>query len=177
MGNNELPDTSQILSDDDLQVIASIRKIKRTLMASFQPGFLVETIKKLVEDSDVINFASARAAKFLNNESSTFSLSLDKEKAELKYGRDSAIRFYSDEDVTKWISNCIYDEIINPFSTIMTEKLKNEEILKEEVESVFKVSREELKENLDSLERFLISSIFGIKIDLTNYGVLLALLK
>lgn len=173
MEKNNFPDTAQILTEEDLLFINSVRKIKRTLMASFQPGFFVQTIKNIIESSSIVEFASARAVKFLNDSTTTFVIILNKEKAMEKIDHQF-LNITSPEEETKWIANCIYDEVISPFTTTITEALINNE---EALESVFIVSQEELHETLESLSKFLLSSVFGIKIDLESYRIHLELLK
>ena len=165
MTNNNY-DTLDFLTDEDIQLMDDINKIKKHILTFFNPEVLVDKIRGFIKDSDILDFNNARSEKFINVRRPVYVIKLDKEKALEKYPLKRG-RFLNESDEIEWITSCVYEEVIRPFSKFLADALRDDEDLDESLSNIFT----EIPQDVIDLGMFLMSSIFGIKIDKQQYLV------
>jgi hypothetical protein len=153
-------DTSNLLNDDDFKDIEKINKIKKYLTNLFNPAFIATKIGEMIENSDLVDFSSARSKKFIDSRKPVFTLKFDRGGIANKYVPEK--KFESKDEEVSWIANAVYSEVIAPFSLELFIKLKDQESY--ENERVFNV--EDISADDERLGRILFSTLFGMKIEI-----------
>ena len=173
---------SKISIDDD-ESLKKLINFRKRLTSRFEPFFIVEKMRELIENDDRINFYDDRAKKFIDNVRPIFKLKLDLTEELLKEFPSKKIDKFMEESLDKsYVStetdlNNIIDyklmviqyRIFDPFMTILFEELKTlegeegNEKLKKEKEEIYR-----LFPDFKNLERFFLPSIFKVLIDSTK---------
>ena len=150
-------DTSELLNDSDIELLNQISKVKKHIFSYIKREPLVDEIKRLIEQSDAVSFASKRAAKFVDPQKPVFSLKFNEERVKELYPPK---KFKDDEDELKYLMEVLHSEVVSKFSTFLITSLREYREGKESSE-IFKENP-----NLESLAMLMVSSIFGMKFDL-----------
>jgi len=152
-------DSSDLLSEDDEKLLEGFIRIKRTIMSFFKIEGIVAKLKELIIDSEIFNFTSKRAEKFIDLKKPVFTMIIDREKALEKFPSE----FSNEESEINWLTNCLYQEIILVFSSFLVDSVTKNDDLNESLQEIFK---EEIPNELIELSTSILSSIFGIRFDL-----------
>lgn len=163
-------DTTMMMNDN-MQNFEDVNKVKKLIISFFNSNALIENIKQNIIDSDIFEFTSERSAKFINIDKPVFIIKINKELALKKYPTDSKT-FRSSENETNWITDCVHKEIVSKFSTFLYTSV-NDKLFKNKLNGIFK---EEIPKETIELG-IMMSSIFGTRINLTNYTVTLEYIR
>lgn len=153
-------DSLDYLLDEDIEKINTIQKNKRKLMSYFKNDFMVETIKKLIDNSKYISFVSERSKKFVDVKQPVFNLKINLEEFISDYNINLYVR--TEESMTSTVQSCLNNEVYKPFSHVLFDTIKqqpNDSDIFKEIPDIYDV--------------LLLSSIFAIRIDLANSKVIL----
>jgi hypothetical protein len=160
-------DTSSMLNDEDIEVMENIQKVKRHLLSFFKPEAIVSNIKGHISDSDVLAFTNKRAEKFIDVRKPTFIIQMDKSKCLEKYPPE--VRWVKEDDEIEWMTECMYSEVIYPFSGWLMSVVRNDESFKGSLDEV--LNEIPNKEEIIEMGLLLLSTIFGMRVDKEKYTI------
>jgi hypothetical protein len=143
-----------LMNEQDINDMQNIIKIKKKFISFFKKEIIVDKIKSYIKNSMVLDFINERVEKNINTKKPIFMLLINKNKAEEKYT--------DFEDRIQWLTSIAYQEVINPFSTFLTQSINNEEFKNYVLEDLKDVSN---KEELLEIGLMVMTSIFALKID------------
>lgn len=180
--NDKIKKVDAKISDDDDESLKKLVKFRKRLTSRFEPSFIVDKMRELIENDEYVEFFDARAKKFIDVTRPIFKLKIDltedllKEipyekltkilakgintNAETKEGRDHL------DTIIDYKLIVLQYKIFDPFLTILFEELTvlekekdNEELLKEK-EEIYR-----LFPDIKDLEKFFLPSIFKALIE------------
>ena len=161
-------DTSDMLNDEDYKLMKEVKEIKRHILSYLDVNILVDKIRSLIEESEVVNFRNARSAKFIDARRPIYAIIIDKDKAMDKYPVKGG--FTSEENEAQYWGQVVQDEVIDPFVTFLIQSIKGDESIQE-----FLNGRDLFvgisKENVANTAGML-SSIFGMRMEPENKNII-----
>jgi hypothetical protein len=161
--NNKI-DTSTMLDDEDIELIENIQEIKRHFMSFFKNEGLVGKLKEIIKDSSILDFSNSRTEKFIDVKRPVFIMKVDFDKSIKEYPPKK--QFETENDYMNYISNIVYEEVIKHFTKFLRDALTNNEEIANYLETNKIFNEFKNKEDLSNFESIIISSIFGMRIDL-----------
>lgn len=151
------------LEDKDIEIIGQINKIKKRIISLFKPEVIVDAIKTNINESQVLGFTNKRSEKFINVAKPTFMISMYNEQCNEKYPHG---QFTNEDKEIEWLSDILYKEVIAPFSSFLHQSVKDKST-SNDWDQVFK----ENPEIAADLEFLILTSVFGMRVDLQKYTV------
>jgi Na+-transporting NADH:ubiquinone oxidoreductase subunit NqrF len=145
-------------TEDDMELIENVNKVKKHLISYYSKEDLVDTIKELIDNSDNIKFKNKRAKKFININTPVFMIMVK------DINEDD---FRKEDKLIQFMSNTIYDEIIDKFSDYFIEEEYPEEFVKDNPE-LFQEDG-----TLRDITKIIISSIFSMRFEVKTHSVYL----
>ena len=109
------------ISDEDREFLEKYQRVRRALRQFFKEEKLTEVIINLIEQSDCIYFTSNRSKKYLDYSDPTFNVSVNWDKAIVKYPG----KFKIDNDVGDWKIQVLRSEVLHEYMEIMTKAIFN----------------------------------------------------
>jgi Na+-transporting NADH:ubiquinone oxidoreductase subunit NqrF len=145
-------------TEGDMELIENVNKVKKHLISYYSKEDLVDTIKELIDNSDNIKFKNKRAKKFININTPVFMITVK------DIDEDD---FRKEDKLIQFMSNTIYDEIIDKFSDYFIEEDYPEEFVTDNPEL--------LQEDgtLRDITKIIISSIFSMRFEVKTHSVYL----
>lgn len=180
--DEEIKKVDSKISTEDDESLKKLIKFRKRLTSRFEPAFIVENMRRIIEEDDRVDFFDKRASKFIDLVRPVFKLRIEITKELLielpnekisKILKDG-INYDSDTKEGKKHLNAIIDyklmvlqyKIFDPFMTVLFEELKslednkdNKALIKEK-EEIYR-----LFPDFKDLERFFLPSIFKALIE------------
>jgi hypothetical protein len=158
----EIMDSSMLMNEDDFKELEKLKKIKKQIMALFNDGILVEKLKELVNNSELVLFVSSREEKFLDKKFPVLKLKFNRSKIDKEFPKRN---IKNDEEQCLFLSGIIFNEIITPFNTYLWD------IIKQSADT--KIKEEYFIDNFedDEVSKDFLTSMFGMKYDLQKLTV------
>lgn len=145
-------------TEGDMELIENVNKVKKHLISYYSKEDLVDTIKELIDNSDNIKFKNKRAKKFININTPVFMITVK------DIDEDD---FRKEDKLIQFMSNTIYDEIIDKFSDYFIEEDYPEEFVTDNPE-LFQEDG-----TLRDITKIIISSIFSMRFEVKTHSVYL----
>lgn len=175
--NEKIKGIDAKISDDDDESLKKLVKFRKRLTSRFEPSFIVDKMREIIDSSEFVDFYDNRAKKFIDVARPVFKLKIEITEELLEEMPNDKISKILDEGINYDVStdegknhlNAIIDyklivlqyQIFDPFLTILFEELTilekekgNEELLKEK-EEIYR-----LFPDIKDLEKFFLPSIF-----------------
>jgi len=153
---------SDFLENDDYKMMENITKVKKYILSIFKPEFMIEKIKENINKSELFSFSSSRSEKFINVQKPNFILTYNYEKCLEVYPK----KISSMTDEVDFVVECVYQEVIRPFSSYLLDALTNRTEDDRNKDEIFK-EISDLEELLE-IGTIIFSSIFGMKVEIQN---------
>jgi len=141
----------ELLNEEDYKLIDTVNFVRKHIMSYYDKGTLVEKIKKIINDSEVVNFRNSRSSEFIETRRPVFVLKVDEDSAFDKYETDE---FFNDTAEINYYNDVLYNEIINEFSTFLMEAYRE----------LNNKAFEDINENELKMATGLLSSICGTRV-------------
>jgi hypothetical protein len=153
-----LRDIDDMISESDYKAMETLSKIKRRLQTLFDKKKLLAEMLQVIDSSECIEFSSDRSRKFIDVDKPIFKLKFIVSKAVELHSKELGFNpevENTEKEIVDFRMNVIYNEIIKPFSSLMSSALKNMDT------NLLETIPKEIE-----LVDFLISSIFQVKTEL-----------
>jgi len=118
MKDIELKSSDELLNEEDYEILDKVIQIKKHIMSYYSKEKIVDKIKEIIINSEVVNFRNERSSKFISTKRPVFTLKVDKKKSyDIYDGGD----FFNNKEEVDYFNNIIYHEVINNVSTFLIE--------------------------------------------------------
>jgi hypothetical protein len=163
MPTNKITDTTELLSDKDYEAINEIKKITHTIFYYIDKDLLLERIRNIVDESQIVNFRNERSKKFIDKNRPVLYLVVDKD---LLIKNNQLPKFNTEDQEASFYSNIAFTEVLSKINAFINDCAHNNSDIQEFLNgrSLFK----DLEKDGVLAKSSLFSSIFGIRIDRTN---------
>jgi hypothetical protein len=166
-----VPGMDAIMSPEDAAMADAFRNARRHILSYFDRKSLVDQMRSIITESEVVMWASSRAEKFVDYSRPIFSLKIDRAKAEEGgYGEPLTLKRLPDkvepepdgpEDVqTRWVTNVMFHEVADRFTDFLSDSIEEAPELQARIKDILP---EGIPESL--LKKFILSTAFSIRVD------------
>jgi hypothetical protein len=154
---DKMIDSSEYIDDDVLKNIDNIIKIKMDIFKLFKTDVIIDTMKKIINNSDIVKFNSVRSEKFINVKKPIFIVNVDIGKTNNDNNNDNKIDN---------LFRIVYDECIIPFNDFIISSIKSNDI-----DTTLFNNIPDIINKLKEYESLILSSIFGMRANKENNTV------
>lgn len=163
VSNNLMEDNFDTMLDEgDMQELRELSLIRRTVMSLFKPEYLVNSISKIIDESDCIDFSSSRSRKIQPNQIA-FTLKFLVEGCVAKYGNPKAA---SEEETISFLSHIVENELVDTYLTNIHEAINQNQEYLDTLDDKLRdlvIFKDDIRDN-SIIEILTISSIFSVTI-------------
>jgi hypothetical protein len=153
----------EIMGEDDLEMVEALVKARKAVMAYFDRDVLITRLKAIVNESEVVNFASARVEKFIDPRRPILKLRIERcEKLNEVYGAPPPVSGEPSDGekdaMAHYMLVVLHGEVSTKLMDFILDALYGTLGGREKV-------REALPEGIpyDLLQKFVISTMFGMR--------------
>jgi hypothetical protein len=154
------------IGPDDVRAIEELQVVRKHIMSYFDPEALMEEMKRYVKESPCVEFASARAEKFLNVKNPVFNLKIvECEQLSNTYGevpKLDKVRAGEEEkdSAARWMLYVLHGEVASPLMDFLIDAIDGNYDLRERIK---KALPEGIPEGI--MQKFFLSTMFSMRAD------------